>query len=264
VKQNPRAVRRIPQQTEDEKQQTKPLTRALALILNNLRNPRSKITNRARVPQHRSSKRDGLHIGFVRGLGHPDAAFPGESPARGADGHDAEDAERVLERLGGLGFDVEDGGEGRGAAAAASLAVASVGAGEADVGAVAAAEKGRFDGGGGEGGGFAGVAAGVDGVVVHALGDEDLGREVSVCSRGWCEGGVLSYQVCDAEVHGQRDDGGDQARPERAEEVGHVADEPDGEEDEGDAICRAGLVVLNQLGNLGVLAGVMTVVACVL
>jgi hypothetical protein len=102
------------------------------------------------------------------------------------------------------------------------------------------------------------VAAGVDGVVVDALGDEDL-EPVSMCV--WASLGMgLSYQVCDAEVHGQRDDGGDQACPERAEEVGHVADEPDGEEDEGDAICRAGLVVLDQLGDLKedvVLAGAM-------
>ena len=186
----------------------------------------------------------------------PDAAFPGEEPAQSADGHDAGYAEKVFEGFGGGRGDVEDCREGGGAASAAGLAVAAVGAGEADVGAVAAAEEGGFDGGGGLGGGFAGVAAGVDGVVVDALGDEDLEPSdtcvcVCVCVCVVCGmAGVLSYQVCDAEVHGQRDDGGDQARPQRAEEVGHVADEPDGEEDEGDAICGARLVVLNQLGDL--------------
>lgn len=64
----------------------------------------------------------------------------------------------------------------------------------------------------------------------------------------------LSYQVRDAEVHGQGNDGGHQAGPESAREVSDVANEPDGEEDERDAVCRAGLVVLYQLRNLVLLA----------
>ena len=50
-------------------------------------------------------------------------------------------------------------------------------AGEPNVGAVAAAEKGGFDTVGGLCGGFAAVAARVDGIVVDALGDEDLQQE---------------------------------------------------------------------------------------
>lgn len=64
----------------------------------------------------------------------------------------------------------------------------------------------------------------------------------------------LSYQVCDAEVHGQRNNGGHEAGPECACEVGDIADEPDCEEDERNAVCGARLVVLNQLRDLVSLA----------
>jgi hypothetical protein len=59
-----------------------------------------------------------------------------------------------------------------------------------------------------------------------------------------------SYQVCNTEVHGQGDDGRHETGPEGACEVGDIADEPDGQEDQGDAVCGAGLVVLDQLGDL--------------
>jgi len=64
----------------------------------------------------------------------------------------------------------------------------------------------------------------------------------------------VRYQVCDAEVHGQRDDGGYETGPQGACEVGDIADEPDGQEGQGDAVCGAGLVVLDQLGDLRLLA----------
>jgi len=52
-------------------------------------------------------------------------------------------------------------------------------------------------------------------------------------------------EVCEAEVDCEGDDGGDEACPEGAGKVGYVADEPDDEEGEGDAICRARFVVFN-------------------
>lgn len=57
-------------------------------------------------------------------------------------------------------------------------------------------------------------------------------------------------QVGKAEVDCERDDGGHEAGPECADEVGDVADEPDGEEGEGYAIGGALFVVFNQLGDL--------------
>ena len=69
-------------------------------------------------------------------------------------------------------------------------------------------------------------------------------------------GGVrgLSYQVCDAEVHGQRNDCGHEAGPDGAWEVCDITDEPDSEEDERDAVCGARLVVFDQLRDLVLLA----------
>lgn len=52
-------------------------------------------------------------------------------------------------------------------------------------------------------------------------------------------------EVCEAEVDGEGDNGGDEAGPDGADEVGYVADEPDGEEGEGDALCGALFVVFD-------------------
>jgi hypothetical protein len=41
--QNPRPVRRIAQQTQQEKQQTEPIARALALVLDDLRDARAEV-----------------------------------------------------------------------------------------------------------------------------------------------------------------------------------------------------------------------------
>lgn len=100
-------------------------------------------------------------------------------------------------------------------------------------------------------GGFAG-AAGIDGIVVHALRYQDLATSVFRIQRRGVD--WVPYQVCDAEVHGQRDDGGHETGPQGAGEVGDIADEPDGQEDQGDPVCGARLIVLDQLGDLGVLA----------
>jgi hypothetical protein len=66
--------------------------------------------------------------------------------------------------------------------------------------------------------------------------------------------GGISHQVCDAEVHGQRNDCGHEAGPEGACEVCDITDEPDSEEDERDAVCGARLVVFDQLRDLVLLA----------
>lgn len=57
-------------------------------------------------------------------------------------------------------------------------------------------------------------------------------------------------QVCEAEVNCEGDYGGDEAGPEGADKVGHVANEPHGEEGEGDAIGGGLAVVLDKLGDL--------------
>lgn len=64
-------------------------------------------------------------------------------------------------------------------------------------------------------------------------------------------------QVCEAEVDGKRDDGGDEVGPDGADEVGDVADEPDGEESEGNAVGGALAVVFDYLGNLGEVLGLV-------
>lgn len=67
-------------------------------------------------------------------------------------------------------------------------------------------------------------------IVVHALRNED--------------------QVGETEVDCEGDNGGDEAGPQSASEVGDVANKPDGQEGEGDAFSGALFVILNQLGDL--------------
>ena len=62
--------------------------------------------------------------------------------------------------------------------------------------------------------------------------------------------GSLSYHICHAEVHGQRDDGRYKAGPYCACEVRDIADKPNNQEDERNAVCRARFVVLDQLRDL--------------
>lgn len=169
-------------------------------------------------------------------LGEPDAGLPCDGPAGGADDHDADDAERVLDPLVAALLDVHDGGERAGTASAAGGRVAAVASWEADVAGVATAEEGRLDAVGAAGGRLA-RALRVLHVVVDALRNED--------------------EVGKAEVDCEGDDGRDEASPEGAGEVGDIANEPHGQEGERDAVCRAGLVVLNQLRHLGVLVWVV-------
>jgi len=65
---------------------------------------------------------------------------------------------------------------------------------------------------------------------------------------------ALRYEdeVREAEVDCKRRNGGNEIRPDGAGKVGDVPDEPYGEEGQGDALCRALLVVLNQLRDLEV------------
>lgn len=58
------------------------------------------------------------------------------------------------------------------------------------------------------------------------------------------------HRVRYAEVDGQCDDGGDEASPDGADEVGDVADHPYTEEGNGDGFGGAGAVVLDELGDL--------------
>jgi len=67
-------------------------------------------------------------------------------------------------------------------------------------------------------------------IVVQALRDED--------------------QIREAEVDCEGDDGGDKASPDGADEVGDVADEPDYEEEEGDALGGGLAVILDELRDL--------------
>lgn len=102
-------------------------------------------------------------------------------------------------------------------------------AGEANVAAVAASKQRGVDAVGGAGRGLA-LTAGVLHVVVEALRNED--------------------KVGKAKVDGKGNDGRDETSPERACEVGNVANEPDNQEGERDAIGRARGVVLNELWDL--------------
>jgi hypothetical protein len=104
-----------------------------------------------------------------------------------------------------------------------------VAARQAQVTRVPAAEERRLNALGAARGCLA-LAARVFEVVVDALRDED--------------------EVCEAEVDCECDDGRDEAGPEGAGQVGDVADEPDGEEGEGDAVGGALFVVFEELGDL--------------
>lgn len=126
VKEDTGAIRRIPEQTEHEEEQAEPLAGALALVFDDLRDARTEVADGACVAQDLRAQGDGLRVGCIGGLRHPNTTLPSESPPCGADGHDAEDAERVSDPGAGLLVDVEDGREGGGAAAARGLAITSV------------------------------------------------------------------------------------------------------------------------------------------
>jgi hypothetical protein len=172
----------------------------------------------------------------------PDARLPCDCPPCGANDADTDDAEGILNGLAAAGFDVCDCGERTGPAATAGLRVATVAAREADVAGVAAAEERCFDAIGAAGRGLS-LAARVLEVVVDALRNED--------------------QVREAEVDCECDDGGHEAGPDSADEVGDIADKPDGEEGERDALGGALFVVFDQLRDLGWVSWGKRQVACV-
>jgi len=103
-----------------------------------------------------------------------------------------------------------------------------VAAGQSHVAAVPAAEQRLLNALLAPGRVLAGLA-GIPDIVVDALGNED--------------------QVGKAEVDGEGGDGGDEAGPEGAGKVRDVANEPDGEEGERDAVGRGLLVVFDKLGH---------------
>ena len=191
-----------------------------------MRDARPKISHCARVSQDHCSDRvvRGI-LGVVLGLRDPNTSLPRDSPSRCADNTDSHDAQRVLYPLTGTVTDIGDCRERACAAPAARSRIAPVTARQANVAAVAATEQRRLDAIGRLRGSLAIATARVFHVVVNALRDED--------------------EVCEAEVDGEGDDGRDETGPESPREVRHVANEPDGEEGEGDAICRARFVVFN-------------------
>jgi hypothetical protein len=128
------------------------------------------------------------------------------------------------------------------AAATTGLRVATVAAREADVAGVAAAEERCFDAIGAAGRGLA-LAARVLEVVVDALRNED--------------------QVREAEVDCECDDGGHETGPDSADEIGDIADKPDGEEGKRDALGGALFVVFDQLRDLRWVSWGERQVACV-
>lgn len=115
-----------------------------------------------------------------------------------------------------MGHTVPAAGGGAGAAARP---------GQAHVVAVTAAQERLLDAVAGRGLGHLAHSAGVSDVVVQALGDQD--------------------EIGETEVDGEGNNGGHEASPDGAREVGDVADEPDGEEGDGNAIGRALLIVLD-------------------
>jgi hypothetical protein len=96
---------------------------------------------------------------------------------------------------------------------------------QTDITAIASAQQGRFNAVCRLHRGFALATARVLHVVVYALRDED--------------------EVGEAEVNCEGDDGGDETGPDGASKVGYVADEPDDEEGEGDAISGGRFVVFD-------------------
>jgi hypothetical protein len=221
-------VRRISQQTQHKEQQRQAFARLLTLILNNLRNPRAKIAHGARISQNLRAERN-LHALVISRLRLPNTRLPRNRPPRSAHNTHAHNAQRILKPLAPTSLDIRDGGQRARATAATSLRVAAVATGQTNVAGVATAEEGCFDAVGAAGGGLA-LAARVLEVVVYALRDED--------------------QVGEAEVDCEGDDGGHEAGPDCADEVCDIPDKPDSQEGEGDAVCGALFVVLDQLGDL--------------
>lgn len=213
----PRAIRSITQQTQHEEQQRQALARLLPLVFDDLRNTRSKISHGARVSQDHGA--DRIICGVLRimlRLRNPHTSLPRDSPACSANNTDTHDAQRILNPLARAIAHIRNRRQGTRAPSPASRRIAPVTSRQTDITAIASAQQGRLNAVCRLHGGFALAAARVLHVVVYALRDED--------------------EVCEAKVDCEGDDGGDEACPEGAGKVGYVADEPDDEEGEGDAI----------------------------
>ena len=76
--QDPRAIRRVAQQAQQEEQQTEPIARALALVLHNLRDARAEVQQCGAVAQETCAERRGSRGGGVfKGHGVPGAGLVG-------------------------------------------------------------------------------------------------------------------------------------------------------------------------------------------
>jgi len=207
----------IAQKTQHEEQQRQALARLLSLVLNDLRNARSKISHGACVSQDHGTNRviRGVLRIMLR-LRNPHTSLPRDSPACSTNNTNTHDAQRILNPLARAIAHIRYRRQRTRAPSAASRRIAPVASRQTDVAAIASAQQGRFNAVCRLHGGFALAAARVLHVVVYALRDED--------------------EVCEAEVDCEGDDGGDEASPEGTSKVRYVADEPDDEEGEGDAI----------------------------
>lgn len=229
------AVGCVAQQREDEEEQGEALARALFLVLDDLRNARPEVADGADVPQDGCAERslELLPRAVVLGRGSPYTRLPCDGPPRCADGNYAENAQRVLDPGVLIRFLDDQAGQAAGPSASCAGIPAAAPAGMAPrqthVGAVSATEQRLLDAVLTPGG-LLPALAGVLDVVVDALCDED--------------------QIGEAEVDGEGDDGGHELGPERADEVGDVAYEPDGEEGQRDAVCGGLAVVFDELGDL--------------
>jgi len=149
-------------------------------------------------------------------LRNPYTSLPRDSPARGTNNANTHDAQRILNPFARAIAYIRNRRQGTRAPPATSRGIAPVTSRQTDITAIASAQQGRLNAVCRLHGGLALAAARVFHVVVYALRDED--------------------EVCEAKVDCEGDDGGDEACPEGAGKVGYVADEPDDEEGEGDAI----------------------------
>lgn len=214
------------------------------------------IANSTKIPQHHANRLFG-HLGRLPPVrGHP--AVPrahlvaDEPPGRAHRPH-GHDAQRVVQPRVAVGRVVlarDDARQRVEVALAAPHRVPPVRAGQAQrlaaAAAAAAGEEGLLLGFAVRDGRRVGVvrgrrrepaaagaarpAAGVEGVVVGALADED--------------------EVGEAEVGGESDGGRRELRPEGAGEVGNVAEQPDKEELHREGIGALGLVVCDELREL--------------
>lgn len=256
------AICQIPQQTQQEEEQAQPIARPLPLILDDLWYARPQIADGAEVAQ--DLRPDGGRPAAALFLAHrrrsPRARLPRQRPTRrthGAHSHEGdgvlherprprrlfEDARQAVPPL------VRAGPPQTCSACAATARQTQIvlrHIGQASL------RPRRF--GGLRGTAVRGRVAVEQWCLLGALPSRTLLRSVLLLLVPSLDSQVVQalrdeHQIRHAEVHGQGDHGGDESRPDCAGEVGHVADEPDEQEGERDAVGVAIGVVLDQLGH---------------